>query len=296
MSSATSSFATDTLMNATPISATDLEDQSVIPGFSAILSFARNHDIKPEDAYLCALLFMYDLALDWDAVIESGLDVYTKDVNGIKIAIGSLAAPGDQYQLQNKHLVLGLLQLMNSLESRKRFCNSKAALYVYFKLIGQFAIGHPTRPTLSGGNGTNAKLIDVDSVFNVVTESRNLTVAGTIVDPEDSDFVISYQMLEDPISCQALFNAALNAMANTAPIEDEYPCTNFNGLGSSGEVTYSIGRSPPGSTRLLLTYGLVKTALKLVPARLYISDSCGEVKFDFVYAGEDLGGGSFFLT
>lgn len=238
---------------------------------------------------------MYDLASDWDAVIPSGLDIFTKDVGGIKIAIGSLADPEDQYQLQNKHLILGLLELMNSLESRKRFSNSKAALYVYSKLIGQVAIGHPTRSTLMGVNGTNAKLIDVDTISNVVTESRNLTVSRTIVDPEDSDFVIDYQMMKDPISCQALFNAALNAMANTAPIENDYPCTNFNGLGSSGEVTYSIGKSPPGSTRLL-TYGLVKTALKLVPARLYVENSCGEVKFDIVYAGEDLGGGYFFLT
>lgn len=277
-----------------PISATDLIDQSVIPGFSAIVTYAWSRDIKPEDAYLCALLYMYDLASDdWDATIQSGIETYTKEIGGIKIAIGSDAGPGDQYQLQNKYLVLGLLKVMNSLESRKAFCNAKAKLFVYFRPVGVLAMGHPI---YVGVNGTNAKLIDVDPIPTLVTESRNLTVPGEIVDPEDSNFVISYQMLEDPISCRALFNAALNAMANTAPIENDYPCTNFNGLSSSGKVTYSIGRSPPGTSRLLLTYGLVKTALKLLPAVLYLGESCGEVRFDLTYAGEDLGGGSFFLT
>lgn len=241
---------------------------------------------------------MYDLAFNgWDIRIRSGFETYTKEVGGIKIAIASLAAPEDQYQLQNKHLVLGLLKLMNSMTSRKAFCNAKAALYIYYRLIGQFAIGHPTRPILKGvNNGTEVKLIDLDPIPNVVAKSTSLTVPGEIVDPEDSDFVISYEMLEDAISCQALLNAALNAMANTAPIDNEYTCTNFNGLGSTGEVTYSINRNPPGTTRFLLTYGLVKKALKLLPGRLYIGDSCGEVKFDLVYGGEELGGGSFYLT
>ena len=241
---------------------------------------------------------MYDLASKgWDILIRSGYETYTKEVGGIKIAIASLAAPGDPYQLQNKHLVLGLLKVMNSLASRKAFCNSRAALYVYYSLIGELAIGHPTRPTLMGvNNGTEVKLTDLDSIPNVVTKSTRLTIPGEIVDPEDSDFVISYEMLEDDISCQALLNAALNAMANTAPIENQYPCTNFNGRSSTGEVTYSIGRNPPGTTRLLLTYDLVKRALKLLPATLYVGNSCGEVKFDLFYGGEELGGGSFFLT
>ena len=241
---------------------------------------------------------MYDLASDgWDVITPSGFEIYTKQVGGIKIAIASVAAPGDQYQLQNKHLVLGLLKLMNSMASRKAFCNSKVALYIYYSLIGQLAIGHPTRPTLIGVNNvTDIKLIDRDPTPNIVTESRSLTVPREIVDPEDSDFVISYEMLQDAISCQAILNAALNAMANTAPVEDDYPCTNFMGLSSTGEVTYSINKSPPGTTRLLLTYGLVKRALKLLPARLYIEDSCGEVKFDLSYGREELGGGTFFLT
>lgn len=270
----------------------------MIPGFSTILSYGPSYEIKAEDAYLCALLFTYELASDgWDPIIDSGFEGYMKEVNGVTIAIGSLAAPDDPYQLQNKHLVVGLLRLMNSLASRTAFCNAIAALYVYHNLIGQVAVVRRlTRPSLTGVNGTSVGLMDTTPVANVVTASRSLTVPREIVDPEDSSFVISYEMLEDPISCQALLNAALNALANTAAIENEYPCTNFMGLSSSGEVTYSINRNPPGTARLRLTYGLVKTALKLLPARLYIQNSCGEVKFDLIYAGEELGGGTFFLT
>lgn len=270
----------------------------MIPGFNIVLDYASWVPLEPEDAYFCAIEFLYDLAsAGWEEVIPSGYEAFSPEVNGIKIAFASVTQPEDIYQLQSKHLILGVLKAMNSLASRKSFCTTKATLYMYNKPFGQLAIGRGARqpPTLSRIHGTNVTLSNSDPIHDN-TASRSLAVVREIVDPEDSDFVISYEMLEDPIPCQTLLNAAMNGMAKSAQLKNDARCIDFAGYSSAGEVTYMISRNPPGTTRFVLTYSLVRTTLKLLPERLYSAGTCGEVKFDFVYQGDELGGGTFFLS
>lgn len=270
----------------------------MIPGFNIALKHAPWVPLDPEDAYLCAIEFIYDLAsAGWEEVIPSGYEAFSPEVNGIKIAFASLTQPGDTYQLQSKHLILGILKAMNTLASRSSFCTTKATLYMYNKIVGQLAIGRGAGPppTLSIIHGTNVTLSNPDPIPDN-TASRSLAIVREIVDPEDSDFVISYEMLEDPIPCQTLLNAAMNGMAKSAQVKNEDRCIDFAGYSSAGEVTYMISRNPPGTTRFILTYSLVRTTLKLLPERLYSTGACGEVKFDFVYQGDELGGGTFFLS
>lgn len=279
-----------------PVNATDLKGQPAVPGFHAVLSWVPRVSINPEDAYLCAIDFMYGLASSgWDEIIPSGYEASSKDVNGIIIAYGSLAHPEDKNQLQNKHLVLGLVKTMNTLASRKSFCITRAVLYMYNKPVGQLAIARQVPPTLTEINDTNFSLGNLDPMTNSMA-SRNLTVVRDIVDPEDSNFVISFEILEDSIPCQSLLNAAVNGLAISAPAKNDVVCTEFAGVSSGGEVTYMIHRNSPGTTRFLLTYNLVRRSLKLLPARMYKDELCGEVKFDFIYGDEELGGGTMFLS
>ncbi|KAL9134486.1 MAG: hypothetical protein Q9175_004332 [Cornicularia normoerica] len=252
--------------------------------------------MKPEDAYLCAIEFMYELATSgWEGLIPSGFEAFSKQVNGLKIAFGSLAQPEDKYQLQNKHVILGLLKTMNTLASRQTFCTTKAALYMYTAPVGHLVIGRPIVPTLAEINDTNVTVSNINS-FPSSTMSRRLATVKEIVDPEDSDFVILYEMLGDPIPCQILLNAAVNGLAKSAQAKNDDRCTDFAGLSSGGEVTYMFSRNPPRTTLFVLSYGLIRASLRLLPARMYSEESCGEVKFDFVYRGEELGGGSIFLS
>lgn len=257
------------------------------------LVYYPRYQIRLEDTYLCALEFMYDRASsEWEEVIPSGFETFTTEVNGLKGAYGSFTEPDDTHQLQNKHIVLGLLQLMNTLASRGSWCNSKAELYLYNKKIGQLGIGRPLP------NRINATSVTRNGLSPVINKraSRSLTVRGEIVDPEDRDIVISYEMVGNSIPRQILLNAALNAMAKSAPAQNDYRCTDFAGLSSTGEVTYMISGNPPGTARFVFTYSLVRTALRLLPARFYSQEHCGEVIFDVFYRGKELGGGTFFLS
>ena len=268
----------------------------MLPGFKIALSYNSAFRIPPEDAYLSALGFMYDLAFaGWEGTIPSGFEAFTKEVNEVKVAFGSVAQSGDQYQLQNKHVALGLLRMLNWLADREHFCFTRVSLSVYRHKIGQMAIGRRAPQTLAGLNVLNVTQTARRSVPNPV-EGKSLTAEGEIVDPEDAYFVISYEMVGESIPCQDLFNAALNAMAWSAVLGNDEECTNFAGVSPSGELTYQINSSPRGTKRLLLTYILVRTALKLLPARLYENGICGEVNFHFIYGGEKLGGGSILIS
>lgn len=275
-------------------SATTLKAQSVIPGFDVSFNWLPMLNIGPEDAYLCAINFMYELSsIDWEEVVPSGGEAFSKEVNGLKIVFESLAKPEDRVQLQNKHLVIGLVSLMNKMASKSSYCTSRATLYMYRKLIGHLAIGR--WPSSAAAKGVEV-VTSITGPSTKLSSSGNLTAVQEIVDPEDSDIVISYEMLGESISCQTLLDAALNGLAKSAPAGNDYRCRDFGGFSSSGEVAYSISGNPPGTTRFLMTYSFVRTSLKLLPARLYGERNCGEVKFDFFYRGEEIGGGTFYLS
>ncbi len=270
----------------------------VLPGFKITLHQVPAALLKPEDAYLCAIYFMYNLALaGWDDYIPSGYEAISKEVNGVKIGFESLAKPADQYQLQIKHMVLGLLKMLNTSASKGVFCFTAVNLYLYRKHIGQMAIGQPVSSKLASATPVNVTLDGMNHIGNF-TESRRrgLGVKKQIVDPEDPNFVISYEVVGDPIPCQVLLNAALNGIATSAIMDSERRCINFAGFSSMEEVTFAINGLPLGPSRRVLTYIMVRTALKLLPARLYGEGTCGEVNFSFDYGGESLGAGFIRLS
>ena len=253
--------------------------------------------MKAQDAYLAALDLTYTLAsVGWDEIVSTRHEEYSKMFNDVKAGYACLTGPDDEYRLQNKHVALGFLQIMNTLESHDRYVFTKASLYLGKTKAAVIAVG-PREPDESVVATSAANVtVSETSVIRNDTESRALTAAGKIVDPEDSRFVISYKTLDGRISCRALLNAALNGMAQSGEADDDDRCINFAGFGFSSKVTYLINSTPPGTSMYLLTYVLVRTAFKLLPAKLYEEKTCREVRFDLTYSGESLGVGSFVLS
>ena len=241
---------------------------------------------------------MYQIAYaGWEGTIAPGFEGVSKEINLIRVGFKSLAEEGDEYQLQNKHLAIGLLLMLNKSASKKRFCFTKADIYMYNDLVGSMAIGPRGPGELAVTNSTNVTLDDVKATGDSSdSRRRDLGVGGTIVDPDDSDFVITYQMLANPIPCQSLLNTALNAMANAALWHNTDRCREFGGFNSLKDVTWQILTPRPGSTRVPLNYLLVRTLLNLLPARLYERDSCGEVDYQFHYQDETIGWGDFLVS
>lgn len=254
---------------------------------------ALAHPFEAEDGYLCAIDFTYLLAsYGWETTIRSGYKGMSKEVNGVKIGIVSETEPTDQKRLQWKHIALGLLEAMNKLAGRDQSCFTKASLYVYNKLLGQLAIGRRVDRNLVGVGGVNL----TQSEKSPILEARgrpNPASPGKIVDPEDKNFVITYTLMEDDIPCSEMLNAALNAMVQSGVACDRQLCTDFAGFSSSGRVIYRINGRSPGAQRYALSYVLVRTVFKLLPAKLYELKSCKAVNFNLVYDNERIGLGHF---
>ena len=265
----------------------------MLPGFRIKLNYASSYPMRAEDAYLTAIGLIYGLAgppAGWDVVIPTRETALSKDVNGVRVGFQSIAKEGDQYRLQYKHVIVGLLETLNAFARKDRFCFTQAILFLHDEYAGSMAIGRRAPDV----HGVNVTLGDIGPIGNT-TESGNPTGGGEIVDPEDSDFVISYEMVGDSIPCKTLLNAALNGMANSAVFGNQVRCRNFGGFSFSGTVAFTFIGSSPEPSRYVLTYVLVRTVLELLPKTLYEKQSCGEVEFDLIYSGQKLGGGSFML-
>ena len=263
----------------------------MLPGFKIKLHYAPSYPMRAEDAYLTSIGLIYGLAgppVGWDAIVPTKETALSKEVNGVKVGFQSLAKEGDRDQLQYKHVIVGLLETLNAFARKDRFCFTQTNMYLHGHYAGDMAIGRRA-PDVYGVNVTQ----DHIGLISNTTESGNPTEQGEIVDPEDSNFVISYEMMGDSIPCKTLLNAALNGMANSAVFGDQELCRNFGGFDSSGKVAYTFFAKPPGTLGNRLTYVLVRTVLELLPTRLYEKRSCGEVEFDLIYSGEKLGAGSF---
>ena len=265
----------------------------MLAGFRIRLRYAPAFPMMAEDAYLCAIFSIYGLAgpqAGWDGTIPPHHTAMSKEVNGVKIGFRSLAQVGDRNQLQYKHVIVALLETLNAFARKDRFCFTQADMILRDEIIGDIAIGR-RMPVLYG---VNATLGDI-SLSSDTMGSGNPTEGGEIVDPEDSDFVMSYEMVGDSIPCKTLLNAALSGMANSAVFSNHDPCRNFGGFSSSGTVTYQFFGKPRGTSTYALTYVMVRTVLELLPKELYEKQKCGEVEFDLIYSGEKVGGGSFSL-
>ena len=265
----------------------------MLPGFRLQVNYIPTMSMKAEDAYISAISSIYGFASPangWEGTIPSGHTAASKGYNGVKVVWGSAAQEGDQYQLQYKHVILGLVETLNMLAGEDDFCYTHTDMFLYGKYIGNLAIG----PQAADVNVVNLALGDIGSNRNALT-SRNPLGKGSIVDPEDSDFVISYEMFRDSIPCQDLLNAAVNGMATSAVLSDEKECIDFASLDSSGRVVYRFAGRPTETTQYKLSYVLVRTVLELLPKRLYVKQTCGEVQFSCNYGGEIVGGGSLIL-
>ena len=182
----------------------------MLPGFSLKLHRAPSFPMKAEDTYLCAIFLIYGLAsppAGWEGIVPTQHMAFSKNVNGIIIGFRSLAQVGGRDQLQYKHVIVAILETLNAFARKDRFCFSQTDMYLHGKMVGDISIGRPN-PDL---HGVNVTIDDISPIGNI-TQSANPTEGGKIVDPEDSDFVISWEMAGDSIPCKTLLNAALSGV------------------------------------------------------------------------------------
>ena len=125
------------------------------------------------------------------------------------------------------------------------------------------------------------------------TRSRDLTAKnGTIVDLDDRDFAIVYDLVGDPMSGVDLFSPALYGLATASRAPGIDTCQDLAGFNEKRSVQWIIHGFQPAGLGYLLSYGMIGTGLRLLATGLYNSHDYREVSFRFVYNEDSIGSGN----
>ena len=266
------------------------------PGFGVHVYLHIVRPLNTEKVYLAAIAVIHDWAFEgWNAFIPSRSTRFTKTTYGITISWRSIAYARERDQLQMKHLILGMLHLIERMTEQHIFCVSTSSVQLYMQGVGHIEL-LPSE-TLARNNISDENLAALHSTSLRAPRAQNLTSKKTIVDPADSDFAILYERNGEVISFVDFLSAVLYAMTTAAQASNDQQCRDLAGFNMKRNVVYRINgsrrntdESPP------LTYGSVRRGLQLLSAAVYDEAIAGEVRFQFLYQGEVLGVGNIELS
>lgn len=267
------------------------------PGFAVLVDLDTTQLLSIEKIYLIAIAVVHDWAfVGWDHFISSHSARATKAFRGLTVAWRSIAYPTQRYQLQIKHLILGMLHLIDQMTKAKYFCVS-----TYSVLLHRQGIGHiellATGAVASHNRSSSDENLSLKSVFlPTPTGLRSLIAPRRIVDPEDSDFVIFYERKSEPMSHPDFLSTILYAIATAAQGSNNEYCQDLGGFNEKRNVVYRIHGKRPTDSGYLLTDGMVMRGLRLLSTGVYDSGASAEVRFRFEYRGDVLGGGAIELS
>ena len=241
--------------------------------------------------HLVAIAAIYEWALDdWDQVIPRRAPLVRTTAYDLEVTSGSAAKVGQEHQLRPKYLILGLLHLLDQMGKFDAYRTASAALMMFDTPVGFIRLG---RLPKSRSNDALPLISATDSAYARIDQRPNLLASRRIIDPKDSDFVIEYRLDGRPIPCVDVLATFLYAMATAAQGSIGDYCRDLGGWNEKRSAMYRIHGLKHTKWMALLSYGLVRRGLSLLPSRLVAQGTCGtEVSWTFLYQGDVLGFGS----
>ena len=264
------------------------------PGFGVIVSLDIVHILNTERIYVAAIAIIHDWAFEgWNRFVPSRSTRSTKTFYGVMIAWRSIAYARQRDQLQIKHLILGMLHLIDQMTKERTFCVSTSSVLLYKQPIGHIGLLPPeTLYRSSASNKTSA--IHHTSVH--IAQAQSLHFQRKIVDPTESDFAILYERKGDDMSFVDFLSTVLYAIATAAQASNTEHCIDLAGFNKKRSVVYRINGRRTTEWGHPLTYELVRRGLRLLSAAIYDEAASGEVWFQFLYQENIVGSGSIDLS
>lgn len=264
------------------------------PGYGVLVDLDIVHALNTERIYVAAIAMVHDWAFEgWNHVVSSRSTRSTKTSYGLTIAWRSLAYARERDQLQIKHLVLGMLHLIDQMTKEDAFCVSTSSVLLYKQPVGHIEL-YPSE-TLAGSNASDDTLATRNTALRVAP-AQGLNFQRKVVDPADSDFTILYERRGDAMSFVDFLSTILYAMATAAQASNTEHCTDLAGFNQKRTVVYRINGRRATDWGLPLTYESVRRGLQLLSAAIYDEAASGEVWFQFLYRGDVLGRGNIELS
>ena len=264
------------------------------PGFGVIVHLDEIHTLNTEKIYLAAIAVVHDWAFEgWNRFFPSRSARFTKTSYGLTIAWRSIAYVRERDQLQTKHLILGMLHLIDQMTKHQAFCVSTSSVLLYRQPVGHIEL-LPSE-SFSRDNASDETLAMRNTSLHVA-QARNLGFERKIVDPADSDFAILYERKGDMMSFVDFMSTILYAMATAAQASSSGHCRDLAGFNQKRSVVYRISGRRITDWTHPLTYELVRRGLRLLSKAIYDERNSGEVWFQFLFQGDVLGSGNIDLS
>lgn len=254
-------------------------------GFDVDYRWNTDLPLDPFSVYANAIKIIYALSQQpWDGPVKlADLDV-TK-TPGLNLVINLTKLPTSD-RLEPAHLVLGLRQAVFDMAGRKPGFYRCMAFYAVWKLqIGRMIV--MSDPDFSGSGEASKESIDLDALhFN----STLTATSGTITDPQDRHFTISWQYEGVGIPVDDIFTTIIDAQTAVAAHYSADECDQIIGQSVSTKTMFHI-------TRLVgvkLRCGRIMRALILMSDVIFAYARYAEMGFVLKEFGVDVGRGVFY--
>ena len=254
------------------------------PGFETRVRLNIGFPVNTLGVYVNGIDIMHGAVQNgWTEPFEApGRSAY-----GVNMVVANTAPPPVANQLQNRHVILGLLQTIYSMIEDQRFCLSLAQILLYKEEIGVLTIESSARSDIMRNYGhSNGSL----STFS----GDDLGRPGHIIDPDDDSFTIAYTYGGEIVASEDVFTSALDGLSDSALYANDSPCTSLYAASLTGKLVFGV-RSAQSRT-MPLSYFYARKTLKLLSFEMVARDKYGEVEFQLLYDGEQIGAGFVRLT
>ncbi|KAL8766628.1 MAG: hypothetical protein Q9209_006645 [Squamulea sp. 1 TL-2023] len=196
--------------------------------------------------------------------------------------------PSAPDQLQTGHCVAALYRAIAAMTDGVIFCQLRSRLAIQDKAIGSMTITHIRNVPDIGTNVTVGAQSDLTST-HIPTTGKLSADGGTIRDPKNPHFSITFHFLGRSINQKEVSMVILEAMASAAPYAEDSECKELQALSHTEGAVIII--ESVFSNRLRLTYGWATKTLKILYQRIIVpgrrwGDVWLEMKYDDVKFGE----------
>ena len=254
-------------------------------------------------ALAVAVEAMYILTLlPWEGVLR---DHYSVSAGSIieEVFFVPTAAPDADEQMDTQHMVLGLwagcVYMTGQYQS---YYETTVTLKMRGQQLGYILIGRRTREESTMTKGTINSTFLIRDTKGVLLDSTDLVPSrltensGTIADPQEVDFEVSYRYTGrrtsgDP---QDIFLAALDALANAAPHDSGSRTQQLSGASRRSRrpvsvVVTSVTRR--ASQPRALTYRYASRAISLIVRLMKLSSRFQDIEIQLWYHNVKFGEG-----
>ena len=260
-------------------------------GFSTSLNVKPSIQLKPLDVYICTIELMSLLsALSWDFILPGLVTVASES---LVLTIHPVESPAtNESVLPAEYAVLGLYQVGVAIAQGNQFYQLDATISIDSSMVGWFEYRSYTGAPQQSPNSSLQRLSP-----RIGSEVSQLYAdSGRIFDPDEKNFLLTYQWDGLVIKSQDIFTVLLDGFAIAAKHNGSHLDAHIPAARSaSGDIvlsTWTVGdKADPD-----MSWGRLKRALLLIWDFLILGyrgrkARFGGFMFELQYKGKNIGAG-----